>query len=210
MDNSNPFMALRQNNNNNSGHHRLRIPDFYAAKPRLWFNQLEAQFRLANILDDESRFYHIVASLQADVAARIDFIIENPPANDKYNAIKEALLNAFEKSQFEMCAQALSMLPLGDRSPSKLMSDLVDFIPRQHKQMICPFVVALFVEKLPQDIRLGLNLESVDSYERLAAQADALMARRQKVAIAIQNANSEDLQEDDVVEINHVGKKNLF
>ncbi len=199
---NNPFVALRAG----SSAHKLRIPDFYAAKPRLWFSQLEAQFRLANVTDDESKFYNIVASLQAEVASRIDFVIENPPPFNKYCTIKEALLNAFEKSPFELCAQALSMLPLGDRQPSQLMSDLVDLIPRHHKLVVCPFVVALFAEKLPADIRLGLNLDNVESYERLAAQADALMACRQKATV--QNVNCEqNADEEDVIEISNVSKK---
>ena len=204
----NPFAALR---NNVGSQHKLRIPDFYVGKPRLWFIQLEAQFNLANVFDDNSKFFHVIASLPAEVASRVDFIIENPPNNNnRYFILKEALLKAYEKSSLELCAQALTMASLGDRSPSQLMSDLMDLIPRDHKSVICPFVVALFVEKLPSDIRLGLNIDNIESYELLAAQADALMARRLKSSNQINNVQGvnqqiQDGMEEDL-EINNVNR----
>ncbi len=198
---SNPFAALRSN----SSQHKLRIPDFYIGKPRLWFVQLEAQFNLANIFNDDSKFFHIIASLPAEVASRVDYIIENPPRVNKYFALKEALLKAYEKSSLELCTQALSMAALGDRSPSQLMSDLIDLIPRNHKSSICPFVIALFIEKLPSDVRLGLNIENIQSYEILAAQADALMARRLK-SYKIQNVQEITSDTDEDMECNHVNK----
>ncbi len=211
MDNTleNPFAALRQSNANArvNNQHKLRIPDFYIAKPRLWFIQLEAQFDLANILDDRSRFFHVIASLPAEVASRIDFLIENPPDLNKYQALKEALLSAYEKSPLELCSQALTMASLGDRAPSQLMSDLIDLIPRNHKTGICPFVIALFIEKLPADIRLCLNIENVSSYEILANQADALMARRLKSNNINHVQNFENVSNDEeMLEINNVNR----
>ena len=50
------------------GHVAVKAHPFYKKSPDTWFRQMESQFYLAKITSTETKFYHVLASLQKDVA----------------------------------------------------------------------------------------------------------------------------------------------
>ena len=70
----------------------VKLPVFWQAQPAIWFEQAEAQFALRGISSDGTKYYHVLAALDQDTAARISDVIQNAPAFNKYNTLKERLL----------------------------------------------------------------------------------------------------------------------
>ena len=67
----------------------------------MWFRQVEAQFatRSPAITVDLTKFNHVVAALDNATAGEVKAIILSPPRDDKYDALKAALINSFGKTQ---------------------------------------------------------------------------------------------------------------
>ena len=72
----------------------LKLPPFWTTQPRSWFTQAEAQFIIRGIINDDTKYY-ILASLDQDTATRLLDLLENPPEDGKYQAIKARLLDTF-------------------------------------------------------------------------------------------------------------------
>lgn len=87
-----------QPNNNNVNAVRIRIPPFSKTDPQLWFLQLEAQFALCNIVTDLTKFNTVVGNVDANFPDPVKDIIRNPPANNKYETIKNRLTNKYQES----------------------------------------------------------------------------------------------------------------
>ncbi|MEE4247140.1 MAG: hypothetical protein V2I33_17135, partial [Kangiellaceae bacterium] len=97
----------------------LRPPPFYRNNPRTWFSQLEAQFALARISSQTTQFYHCLANLPEDVAVMIE--IDDAK---QYGNLKNAILQAFEKSKTERLEEALGNLQLQGLRPSVAIQKL--------------------------------------------------------------------------------------
>ena len=70
----------------------LKLPPYWPGDPALWFAQVEAQFLTRAITRQETKFAHVISSLQPDVAQEVrDFIIA-PPAKDRYDKLKTELV----------------------------------------------------------------------------------------------------------------------
>ena len=73
----------------------LKLPQFWAAEPQIWFAQAEAQFALRKIVSDDTKYYYILSALDQSTASRLKDFISNPPEEDKYDALKDRLLETW-------------------------------------------------------------------------------------------------------------------
>ena len=94
-------------------------------------------------------------------------ILIHPPNDDKYNNLKNALINIYGKSQLQKDFELLSLDGLGDRRPSALMRKIeaLNDDPKTLKR-------ALFLANLPSDIRTILL--SHNPMKDLATTADQI------------------------------------
>ena len=72
----------------------VKLPAFWAACPSLWFRQAEGIFtnRTPALTRDETKFNYVLEVLPNAVIERVAAVVENPPAQDKFDTIKAALL----------------------------------------------------------------------------------------------------------------------
>ncbi|KAJ8914193.1 hypothetical protein NQ315_015966 [Exocentrus adspersus] len=96
---------------------QLEIPPFWQKNPARWFSQVEAQFALSKITQDETKYYHIVANLEPHIAEEVGDIIDSPPAQGKYEKIKKELIA-------QQIRRILEGEELGDRRPSQFLRHL--------------------------------------------------------------------------------------
>ncbi len=47
----------------------VKLPDFWQHNPRAWFQHIEAQFQLRGIIQDVTKYFHVVAALDASTTA---------------------------------------------------------------------------------------------------------------------------------------------
>jgi hypothetical protein len=70
-----------------------RLPPFLLERPAVWFAQTEAQFALAGISNERTKFYHLISQLDQQYAAEVEDIITSPLQQDSYTTLKTELVN---------------------------------------------------------------------------------------------------------------------
>ena len=91
----------------------LKLPDYWTDKPEAWFAHIEAQFNTKGINQDGTKFDYLVSALDNVTAGEVEAVLLNPPAADKYAALKKACLQAFAKTQTQKDAGKSSSLLSG-------------------------------------------------------------------------------------------------
>ena len=66
----------------------IKLPGFWQHDPAPWFQHIEAQFHLRGITVDDTKYYHVVAALDSSTTRRVMGFLRDPPAAEKYNALK--------------------------------------------------------------------------------------------------------------------------
>ncbi|XP_068631415.1 uncharacterized protein [Battus philenor] len=122
-------MANEENENKGSDEHVLnrvavKVPPFYAAKPKLWFATLESQFVLANITSDATKYHHAVSQLEPQYAEIVEDIVEGPASTNKYETLKNELIKRLSASRERQVQQLLHHEELGDSKPSQFLRRL--------------------------------------------------------------------------------------
>ena len=79
---------------------KVKPPPFLSNNPKTWFAVLEAQFQLAKITQDETRFYHAVAALPVHVLTDVvGDIVDGSYTLGDYGRLKSRLVSAFTESE---------------------------------------------------------------------------------------------------------------
>jgi len=149
----------------------LKLPAMWTEDMGTWFHQAEAQFELRKITDEKTRFYHVVAVLTADNAAKVKHLIRNPPQETPYTALKAALLERYEPTDTERAAAILSITSLGDAKPSQLMDRILGYLGGQEGGILLRYH---FISILPDFVRHSLALSTTKDLQKLAAEADLI------------------------------------
>lgn len=85
----------------------LRIPPFWPKDPELWFAELEGQFALSSITDDNTKYAYVLSRIEPRQVRQIKDVITQPPATRRYEAIKKALIQRLSDSQAQKIRQLL-------------------------------------------------------------------------------------------------------
>ena len=164
----------------------IKLPDFWQQNPRPWFQHIEAQFQLRGITQDVTKYFHVVAALDASTTARAMMLLEDPPADGKYAALKAFLLKLYELSELEKADRLLSLNGLGDGKPSELMERMLAVLGSADPSFLFTHI---FLRQLPVPVRTALAsnpLSSTKDYRGLAAEADRVfLANRQQFVHAL-------------------------
>ena len=161
----------------------LKLPTFWTSQPEVWFTQAEAQFHIRGITADTTKYYYVVAALDQPTAGRLLDALQSPPAENKYEHIKEQLLRTFGLTRRDRAAKLLDManLGLGDRKPSAILSDMRSLASGH---TTCMLFEEVFLRQLPDDIRMQLAQQDFSDLNVVAERADALwLAKSQRTDV---------------------------
>ena len=154
----------------------LKIANFWAEDVEAWFLRLEHQFHTRRITSDETMFSHVIQSLDRTQTMEIKHILKNPPKGTSYQAVKAALIEAFEITQLEKDTKLLGMFTLGDRDPRSVVREL-----RALNQDPETLLRAILIKMLPQDIRVALStMDGNPTLEQLGEKAWKAMDLRKE------------------------------
>ena len=137
----------------------------------MWLQQAEAQFALRKITADDTKYFYVVADLDQETASRLIDFLENPPEEDRYGSIKKRLLSTFDLSQQERAARLLDFPEQGDRKPTVLMDDMLALLGSHQPCFLFNYI---FLQCLPEDIRVALESEDINNPRQVAQKADIL------------------------------------
>lgn len=163
----------------------LKLPTFWTSQPEVWFVQAEAQFQLRGIAADSTKYYHVLAVLDQETATRLLDLVSRPPSENKYEQLKARLLETFGLSRRERASRLLHFRQLGDSKPSALMDEMLALLGNHSP---CLLFEQLFLERLPEDIRIQLVDAKIEDYRELAKRADALWSSRDAQQVFAANA----------------------
>ncbi|TRY67276.1 hypothetical protein TCAL_14661 [Tigriopus californicus] len=135
----------------------------------------ESQFSIRGITQEETKYHHLVASLDQDTACRVVATLQSPPVDQPYSKLKEQLVKTFTLSKHERAQRLLHLPPLGDRKPSELMDLMLALYGSAEPDFLFR---ALFLEKLLEDICCHLMHLDDNGCRNLALRADSFMVAR--------------------------------
>ena len=157
----------------------IKLPTFWTSQPGIWFTQAEAQFHLRKITDDTTKYYYVVSALDQATASRMFDVLSKPPADNKYSNLKEKLLATNGLSRRDRASRLLHLQGLGDQKPSELMDYMLSLLDG-HKP--CLLAEQIFLEQLPEDLRVLLAVDDFTDPRALALRADTLWLAKQQSA----------------------------
>ncbi|XP_064469578.1 uncharacterized protein LOC135384302 [Ornithodoros turicata] len=152
----------------------LKLPPFWTKNPRALFSQVEARFALRHISSQLTKYLNVVSALPMEIADQVDYLLASPPPDKPYDRLKEAILSRSECTEQSRLRQLLSEEELGDRRPTQLLhrmkqllGDSADTQPSTLRE--------LFLQRLPQQVRLVLAGSDEVSLDNLAQLADRMI-----------------------------------
>ena len=154
----------------------LKLSTFWPSDPELWLAQVEAQFTTRGITKQLTKFFHVVASLSPDVAAKVRDLVVNRPESSPYDELRAELIRRTSLSESKKLQQLISAEDLGDRKPSQLLRHMGQLLSEKPQLVGDNFLTHLFVNRLSANIRVVLASSIDDTpLEKLAQLADKIL-----------------------------------
>lgn len=160
----------------------VKLPDFWKSDPSMWFAQAEAQFALAGVVKDETKYYYIISKIDQSVICHVADLIQNPPANDKYKQVKDRLISRFEISAQGKLECLLNACDLGDMRPTHLLARMQELAAGLN--ISDDVMKVLFLQRMPDKIKPILSI-SDGTIAKLAEMADKMVETTPHVVAAV-------------------------
>lgn len=167
-----------------------KFPSFYRPDPAFWFEQVEAAFHTNHITSDETRFKYVIQFAEPEILPHVISIARNPPATNKYEAVKERILAAFAESAESKLRRLFQGKNLEGKRPSHYLQDLRN---TGGEQVTDAMLRSLLLEQLPENIRMVLAISNEADVDKLAKMADLMIEMQQLPCIStVQKAPTEN------------------
>lgn len=154
----------------NVNHVGVKIPPFWTPDPVLWFTQLEAQFELAHISTETTKYNHLLSALDGNTLTIIaDLIKRDLPAT--YIELKQALISRCTDTEEQRIRKLLTGLELGDQKPSVLLRKIKAMASSNTADKI---IKELWVQQLPVATQSILQVMTTATIDELATAADRI------------------------------------
>ena len=161
--------------------HRVSIkpPAFMDCAVQGWFAIMEAQFHLASIKADTSKFYHVLASLPPTTISKLDSSVLT---GKDYTKLKSAVTELHERSKPELFDQLITKVQLTGR-PSLYVKELQELAGKvgvgddlvRHK----------LLQSLPPTVGAVLAAQKELTLHQLGKLADVLLPLLQSPCLAV-------------------------
>ena len=157
-------------------------------------------------MSERERFAHAVNALSQDATRLVTDLITTPPAYRPYSVLKERLMVAHQLSVVQKATKVLAMPPLGDRRPSQMLADLLEFCPTGEENMA--FLRAAFMQRLPAELQVLLDGTEEGDLKQLAQKADRLWSIRCPADTAVSAVTQQEEEDSEwVAAVQHNKKK---
>ncbi|XP_072142010.1 uncharacterized protein [Dermacentor andersoni] len=153
----------------------VRLPQYWDQHPSAWFLQAEAQFQVAGIRSQASKFHYAVAPLSPAAIDEVADLLNSPLSAATYDDLKAALLQRTAASERSRIQQLLSAEELGDQRPSQLLRRMSQLLGNNARSIDDTLLRELFLQRLPADVQMVLATASTLDLTGLAALADKVM-----------------------------------
>lgn len=150
-----------------------RIPSFWTDMPRMWFAQFEAvvgpQHQSENV-----KYDLVLAKLGKEELSQIADLIDEPPAQQRYTALKNRLLKIYQESAEAQFHKLVKEMDLGQQRPSQLLAKMKELA--RNTSTAGDTLKNLWMSRLPGWVRAILASCKADTkLDELAGMADKIM-----------------------------------
>ncbi|XP_066145999.1 uncharacterized protein [Euwallacea fornicatus] len=132
----------------------IRTPPFSRSDPELWFTQLESQFIVNRVLLDEMRFHTTIGVMDTDSLICIKDLVINPPTINKFETLRQRILDVLSESQETKFKKLFSQLRLDDKKPSVFLLEMKILGGALLPEEILKF---LWIQRLSRDMHVALS-----------------------------------------------------
>ena len=189
----------------------VKLTEFNAENVDRWFEETERALAAANVTDS----IHKEVAVQKYVPDSIRETKRSIFNTGDYNAVKQAVIKAVEKSDEERY-RAYHAVQMGDRKPTAFLADILNQVPLDAQQFQDLMVKNRFLSGLPVDLRqhlqndtftlaAGRHAESVESYGRRVDDLYSLGKTRNAAVGSIDNADDDEATVNAIM--NRMGKE---
>ena len=173
-----PSPLRRQPQRRSTNLPKLKIATFYATDVELWFNQIETQFALHQINDDDGRYSLTCAALSGEVASDVRDVLLQPFRSHKYESLKAILIERRGLTTPERVNKVISGERMGKDIPSRFLRRLQKTAGFGTKAVVGKAAIRqAFIRQMPASIRAHLATQPDSAtLESLAVLADRALA----------------------------------
>ena len=175
----------------------MKVPQFSPTNVKLYFAQLEANFAIANITEEKTKFSYLVAAIDTEYLKYVSDVVFEPPAQDPYSVLKIKLTEQFEHSENKKIKTLLQDLVLGDKKPSHLLHEMREL---SNNKLDESFLKNLWLGHLPNNIQVILAA-SQDNLSQLALLADKIaeVVQNPSIAAVTSSHNARDVDTSETI-----------
>ncbi|XP_011859712.1 PREDICTED: uncharacterized protein LOC105557151 [Vollenhovia emeryi] len=145
------------------------------------------QFTLSGITQDHTKYSYAIAYLNSPQIKEIKDVVTRPPADNKYDAVKRALISRMSVSQEQRTRQLLELEDIGDRKPSQFLRH---FRTLAGENVPDALLRSLWLGRLPSQMQMVLATRTEDPLDQVAEQADRIHEMTNKTVVASTTAVS--------------------
>jgi len=148
----------------------IKVPEFSDSCAIGWFAVLEAQFKLKNITQTQTKFYNALSALPPHfISNNLDII-----NSEDYDALKTAVIAAFEQTKPELFDK-LSKKAVMTGRPSQYLRELQTLAAKAGLGNSEELIKHRFFDALPKTISPSVASQKTLSLQQLGSLADDLM-----------------------------------
>ncbi|GBN75781.1 hypothetical protein AVEN_271827-1 [Araneus ventricosus] len=103
----------------------FKPPPLWRNNVELWFSQIESQFLISGISQEETKFHHVIAILEEDILSCVSDLVRCKPNDNPYTQLKNRLTQLADSESVRL-RHLLSDMQLGDKKPSQLLHEMQD------------------------------------------------------------------------------------
>ena len=145
----------------------VKLPPYWTNDPTLCFAQVEAQFAIGGIKDQQTKFHYVISQLPPETAAEVRDLILAPPT-EPYKTLKETLIKRTSETAAQRIKKALAATEVGDARPTQILRALQQNL--EGMKADDKLLLQFFIQKLPATVRSIVAAQS--DKMQLSALAD--------------------------------------
>ncbi|XP_076278427.1 uncharacterized protein LOC143208165 [Lasioglossum baleicum] len=172
-----------------------KIPTFSRKNPVLWFHQIEASLRRANVSSEIAKFDYLATSLDDDAMANIsDIVVKEPPYSDMFTRAKARLIKVYASTDEENLRKLLRGQVNVECRPSQILRQLRDL----NAACRCTDTVLrqIFLEQLSEhqrEVLIATEFSDLDKVAEIADKQVAISGSPSRVCAASSDSTHLDL-----------------
>lgn len=154
----------------------IKIPNFNALDPQLWFCMCDSTFELATpqpITQSQTKYNYCVAHLPPETASIVRDVIIKTGKVDPYQELKDAVIERCGESRTQEIRKLIAGEQLGDRKPSQLLRDMER---RAEAHTVSDaLLLELFLQQMPCNVQRIIASVVPTTAQKAAEIADRIL-----------------------------------